>query len=180
MRKRARIILWSVGTAAAVPVAVGMVQGAQESLHSTPAAATASSAAPSRPAPATSTPAAPPPSSAPPKPAPSTQPPSPAPTVLVSDLPSWDQDGDPACRMHYSQTADGRTVTRFTITKPGELITHVSGPAGLQRHDEQVTANTWAYTYDTTLAQITDMGAVLHLPGGSQVACGISAGAMAP
>lgn len=99
----------------------------------------------------------------------------------VTDLPQFDQAADGnACAMHYSQTSDGRTITRFTITQPGELITHVSGPDGLHRNDEQVTANYWAYAYDVPLNQVTDMGAVLYLADGTTAACAISPGATAP
>lgn len=100
---------------------------------------------------------------------------------MLADLPQFDQVGDgTACAMHYSQTSDGNTVTRFTINQPGELITHVSGPDGNHRNDQQVTANYWAYTYSVPLNQVTDMGAVLYLADGTTAACAISPGTTAP
>lgn len=83
--------------------------------------------------------------------------------------------------MHYSQTLDGNTITRFTLTEPGELITHVSGPDGaIHRNDQQETAGTIAFTYPVPLSQIGDMGAVFYPSSGASVVCGIAPGANAP
>jgi hypothetical protein len=107
--------------------------------------------------------------------------PAPSPTVVVSDLPTWDQQGDPACQMHYSQLPDGMTITRFTLTEPGELITHVSDMAGkLHRNDQQESAGAAAFSYDVPLSQISDMGAIFYPDGGASVMCGITPGANAP
>ena len=108
-------------------------------------------------------------------------PPSPQPSVVVSDNPAFDLTGSgDACRMHYFQDAQGETVTVFTLTAAGELITHVSGPGGIVRHDQQESAGTSRFTYGFPLAQATDMGAVLYLGDGTSQSCTISAGADTP
>ena len=103
-----------------------------------------------------------------------------SPSVLVSDNPAFDLTGSGgACRMHYFETG-GQTVTLFTLTAGGELITHVSGPDGIVRNDRQLTAGPSRFTYGFPLSQAIDMGAVLYLPDGSSQSCTISAGAGAP
>jgi hypothetical protein len=107
--------------------------------------------------------------------------PSPAASVVVSDNPAFDLTGSgDACRMHYFQDGQGRTVTLFYLTRDGELITHVSGPPGIGRHDEQFTRGVNRIVYDFPLSQAIDMGAVLYLPDGSSQSCTISAGADTP
>ena len=106
---------------------------------------------------------------------------SPAPSVLVSDNPAFDLTGSGgACRMHYFQDDQGRTVTLFSLTVDGELITHVSGPPGIGRHDEQFTRGVNRIVYDFPLSQAGDMGAVFYLPDGSSQSCTISAGSDTP
>jgi hypothetical protein len=178
---------WSIGGGV---FAALLVIGGVNRLVSGPAASGAQAAASSPaavvapPVPVVST-AAPLPSSPAPvavSSSPAPPPPKPSPSPAVTDLPQFDQDGaGDACKMHYSQTQDGQTITRFTISQSGELITHVSGPGGaIYRHDEQVTANYWAYTAPVALAAVTDMGAVLYLSDGSQQSCAIGPGTMAP
>lgn len=107
--------------------------------------------------------------------------PSAAPSVLVSDNPAFDLTGSgDACRMHYFQDDQGRTVTLFSLTVDGELITHVSGPPGIGRHDEQFTRGVNRIVYDFPLSQAGDMGAVFYLPDGSSQSCTISAGSDTP
>jgi len=107
--------------------------------------------------------------------------PSPSPSVVVSDDPAFDLTGSgDACRMHYFQDGQGRTVTLFTLASGGELITHVSGPDGVGRHDAQESAGPVRIVYDFPLAQATDMGAVLYLGDGSSQSCTISAGSDTP
>lgn len=114
------------------------------------------------------------PSAAPPSP-------SPVPSVVVSDNPAFDLTGSgDGCRMHYFQDAQGRTVTLFDLTADGELITHVSGPDGIGRHDERETRGPVRIVYAFPLSQATDMGAVLYLSDGSQQSCAISAGSDTP
>lgn len=144
-----------------VGVLVG-VAGCSSSSGGAPSADTGASSA-------AASPAAPPPS------------PSPVPSVVVSDNPAFDLTGSGGgCRMHYFQDEQGRTVTLFTLTVDGELITHVSGPDGIGRHDEQETRGPVRIVYDFPLSQATDMGAVLYLPDGSSQSCTISAGADTP
>lgn len=108
-------------------------------------------------------------------------PPSPVPSVVVSDNPAFDLTGSgDACRMHYFQDAQGETVTLFDLTANGELITHVSGPGGIGRHDVQETRGVSRIVYAFPLSQATDMGAVLYLSDGSSQSCTISAGADTP
>lgn len=103
--------------------------------------------------------------------------PSAVPSVVVSDNPAFDLTGSgDACRMTYFQDGQGRTVTLFTLTADGELITHVSGPPGIGRHDEQMTRGVSRIVYDFPLSQATDMGAVLYLPDGTQQSCSITPG----
>lgn len=114
-------------------------------------------------------------------PAPLSASPSPRPSVVVSDNPAFDLTGSgDACRMHYFQDEQGRTVTLFDLTVAGELITHVSGPDGIVRHDQQESVGVSRIVYDFPLSQATDMGAVLYLPDGSSQSCTISAGADTP
>lgn len=151
-----------------VGVAVFMVYAARagNQLFAPSAADTASAAAP---AVVTSSAAPPPPS------------PNPVPSVLVSDNPAFDLTGSgDACRMHYYQDDQGRTVTLFNLTVDGEMITHVSGPDGIGRHDEHLTRGVNRIVYGFPLSQATDMGAVLYLPDGSSESCTISAGADTP
>jgi pyruvate/2-oxoglutarate dehydrogenase complex dihydrolipoamide acyltransferase (E2) component len=148
-------------------------------------AASSSPAAASAPAPAASTPAAasssPAPAVASSSPAPPPPSPSPVPSVLVSDNPGFDLAGSgDACRMHYFQDAQGRTVTLFNLAQDGELITHVSGPVGIGRHDQQETRGVSRIVYPFPLSQATDMGAVLYLTDGSSQSCTISAGSDVP
>jgi hypothetical protein len=75
--------------------------------------------------------------------------------------------------MTYASTSNGLTTTRFDVAVAGELITHVSGPAGIQRNDNEVTANFWSFTYDVPLPQVSDMGAVLYV-GDHEYACSIA------
>ena len=83
--------------------------------------------------------------------------------------------------MHYSKLPDGMTITRFTLTEPGELIIHVSGTAGnLHSNDQQERAGAAAFSYDVPLGRISDMGAVFYPAGGTSVMCGITPGADAP
>ena len=143
---------------------------------STPAVAVSS------PAPVVSTPAAAPSSSAPvvasSSPAP---PPPPKPSVLVSDNPAFDLVGSgDACKMNYYQDAQGETVTLFNLAQDGELITHVSGPPGIGRHDQQMTRGVNRIVYDFPLSQATDMGAVFYPAGGDSQSCTISAGSDTP
>lgn len=115
-------------------------------------------------------------SAAPPPPSPN-----PAPSVLVSDNPAFDLTGSgDACHMHYFQDDQGRTVTLFNLSVDGELITHVSGPSGIGRHDEQFTRGVNRIVYDFPLSQATDMGAVLYLADGSSQSCTIAAGSDTP
>lgn len=131
---------------------------------STPAAAPSTSA----PAAASSSPAPPPP-------------PKPSPSVLVSDNPAFDLAGSgDACKMNYFQDDQGRTVTLFNLTVDGELITHVSGPPGIGRHDQQETRGASRIVYAFPLSQATDMGAVLYLADGTQQSCTIAAGSDTP
>lgn len=107
--------------------------------------------------------------------------PSPQPTVVVSDNPAFDLTGSGgACRMHYFQDEQGETVTVFTLTVAGELITHVSGPDGIGRHDVRETRGPVRVVYAFPLGQATDMGAVLYLGDGTSQSCTISAGADTP
>lgn len=138
----------------------------------------------SSPAPVVSSPAAAPSASAPvgasssPAPPP---PPKPSPSVLVSDNPAFDLVGSgDACRMNYYQDAQGETVTLFNLTQDGELITHVSGPPGIGRHDEQESRGVSRIVYGFPLSQATDMGAVLYLADGTQQSCTIAAGSDTP
>lgn len=153
----------------------------------TPQAAASSpsaAAAASSPSPVASSPAAAPSTSVPvvasssPAPPP---PPSPSPSVLVSDNPAFDlaASGD-VCRMHYFQDEQGETVTLFDLTQDGELVTHVSGPPGIGRHDQQETRGVSRIVYGFPLSQATDMGAVLYLADGTQQSCTIAAGSTAP
>lgn len=138
------------------------VAGCSSSSGGAPAADTGASSA-------AASPAAPPP------------PPSPVPSVVVSDNPAFDLTGSgDGCRMHYFQDEQGRTVTLFTLAVAGELITHVSGPDGIVRHDEQETRGVSRIVYDFPLGQATDMGAVLYLGDGTSQSCTISAGAGTP
>lgn len=180
--KRNRVIGWSVLAVAGIAIVVAVVDHtragneAEQNTDRVPAAVTYTDL-PSTPAPAlpavTSAPA-PDTSSAPP--APPAQP-----AVVVSDLTEWDQQGDPSCQMHYSQLPDGMTITRFTLTEPGELVTHISDTAGhVHSNDQQESAGAAAFTYDVPLGQISDMGAVFYPNDGQSVTCGITPGAAAP
>ena len=103
------------------------------------------------------------------------------PSVLVSDNSAFDLIGSgSACRMHYFQDDQGRMVTLFDLAEDGELITHVSGPDGIDRHDEQFTRGVSRIVYGFPLSQATDMGAVFYLADGSSQSCTISAGVEAP
>jgi hypothetical protein len=104
-----------------------------------------------------------------------------SPSATTSDNPAFDLTGSgDACRMHYMQV-DGQTVTLFTLTEAGEVITHVSGPDGsINRNDVHWTAGVSRLTYDFPLTQATDIGAVLYLPDGTSQSCTISAGTGAP
>ena len=107
--------------------------------------------------------------------------PSPRPSVVVSDNPAFDLTGSgDGCRMHYFQDEQGHTVTLFTLAVAGELITHVSGPDGIGRHDMQETRGPVRIVYDFPLSQATDMGAVLYLGDGTSQSCTISAVAGTP
>ena len=77
------------------------------------------------------------------------------------------------CHMTYLATDDGRTLTRFQVTASGELVTHVSGPGGIHRNDEQVTPNFWSFTYTVPLPQVVEMGAILYV-GSTEYACSIA------
>lgn len=104
-----------------------------------------------------------------------------APSVTTSDNPAFDLTGSgDACRMHYMQV-DGQTVTLFTLTESGEVITHVSGPDySINRNDVHWTAGVSRLTYGFPLSQATDIGAVLYLADGTSQSCTISAGTGAP
>ncbi|HEV2640139.1 MAG TPA: hypothetical protein VGX23_33705 [Actinocrinis sp.] len=103
---------------------------------------------------------------------------------LVTDLPQFDLAGSgTGCDMHYSQNSSGMTITRFTLAGPGELITHVTGPAPdyvIHRNDNQVQAGNVAYSYDVPLSEVQDMGAVMAFSDGSSASCSIGPGATAP
>lgn len=103
-----------------------------------------------------------------------------APALTTSDNPAFDLTGSgPDCVMHYFQQ-DGETVTLFRLTKAAEVITHVSGPDGINRNDVHWSAGVSRLTYDFPLSQATDMGAVAYFPDGSSESCTISAGTSAP
>jgi len=169
------VVIGGINSAVDKPAANSGAQAAASSpaavsapvpVASTPAVASSSAA----PAVASSSPAPPPPPS-----------PSPAPSVLVADNPAFDPTGSgDACRMHYFQDSQGRTVTLFDLAQDGELITHVSGPPGIGRHDQQETRGVSRIVYDFPLSQATDMGAVLYLADGTQQSCTISAGSDVP
>lgn len=97
-----------------------------------------------------------------------------SPTVQPTDLPQFDRAGSgTACSMTYGPSQAGGVVTTFTLNGPGELVTHVSGPDGTVRHDEREPAELVFFSYDFTLSQVTDMGAVLYLADGTQQSCTI-------
>jgi len=177
---------WSIGGGVLVAlVVIGGINSAVDKPAATSGAQAASSspAAVSPPTPVASTPAAasssPMPAAASSSPAP--PPPSPSPSVLVSDNPAFDLAGSgDACKMHYFQDSEGRAVTLFDLAQDGELITHVSGPDGIGRHDQQETRGVSRIVYDFPLSQATDMGAVLYLADGTQQSCTISAGSDVP
>lgn len=154
--------------------AFGLIKATGFRQYHAPADSGAGVVVSSGPAAVGSTQAAAPPASAAP------QHPSPALSVVVSDVPGFDLTGSgDACRMHYFQDDQGRTVTLFDLAVDGELITHVSGPDGIGRHDEQMTRGISRIVYDFPLSQATDMGAVLYLSDGTQQSCTISAGGSA-
>lgn len=174
----ALLLIGGINSAAGKPAAdtTGRAAAGSPPAVAASSAAVVSSAAavPSSSAPvgASGTPAPPPPAS--PKP-------SPSPSVLVSDNPAFDLTGSgDACKMVYFQDAQGHTVTLLDLTLDGELITHVSGPPGIGRHDQQTTRGVSKIVYDFPLSQATDMGAVLYLADGSSQSCAIAAGSDAP
>ena len=68
------------------------------------------------------------------------------------------------------------TMAQFTMGKAGELISHVADANGnLGRHDDQVTPGSGpVYRYPYPPSAVNDVGAVLHLPDGTQVGCTIT------
>lgn len=113
--------------------------------------------------------------------APTTTEPAPSPTKSSAqpqaDLPQFDLAGSGSdCVMTYAASPSGGTLTVVTVTKPGEIITHVSDQSGnLHRNDTQITQGPNAFSYDVPLSQVGDMGAVFTPAGGSSESCTIEA-----
>lgn len=83
---------------------------------------------------------------------------------------AFDAAGDPQCGITYQDKGGSMSWTVVT-TVAGELITHATADQ-TYRHDDQVSASRRTYTAPVELAQVHDIGGVLHV-GGTQYGCSV-------
>lgn len=83
---------------------------------------------------------------------------------------AFDAAGGPQCAISYQDLGDSMSWT-VTTTAAGELVTHATADQ-TYRHDDQVGAGRRAYTAPVPLAEVHEIGGVLHA-GGTQYGCSV-------